>query len=151
MRRNTLEYLRCPECKSELETENVRTWKGDVRSGYLICEKCGLRFPITVGRPVLMTAGSIDYWKAPVDEALGIDDPVMPPLSIPRLVVLGVDEALKMATEEEVRQDIQTRTIMKSIPEIPGAVIGKMKYRDTGEWFKHGNRKERHLKFPWKN
>ncbi len=151
MRRKALKYLGCPECKSELETENIRTWKGDIRSGHLKCRRCGLSFPIVVGRPVLMTAGSIDHWKAPVDEALGIDAPVLPPLSIPRLVSLGIDEALKMAEAERVRQSIQTNTKMKSIPEIPEAVIEKMKYRDSGEWFKKGSRAERHLKFPWKD
>ncbi len=151
MRRKALKYLGCPECRSELETENIRTWKGDIRSGNLICERCGLSFPIVVGRPVLMTAGSIDHWKAPVDEALGIDAPVIPPLSIPRLVSLGIDEALKMAEAERDRQSIRTQAKSESILEIPEAVIGKMKYMNSGEWFKHGNRTERHLKFPWKN
>jgi uncharacterized protein YbaR (Trm112 family) len=151
MRKSALEYLACPECRSELETENIRTWKGDIRSGHLKCRRCGLMFPIVVGRPVLMTSDSIDHWKAPVDEALGIDAPVLPPLSIPRLVSLGIDEALKMAEAERFRQSIQTNTIMKSTPEIPGEVIEKMKYRDSGEWFKKGNRAERHLKFPWKD
>ena len=32
MRSKALEYLGCPECKSELETGNIRTWKGDIRS-----------------------------------------------------------------------------------------------------------------------
>ncbi len=98
-----------------------------------------------------MTADSINYWKTPIDEVLGIDDPVIPPLSIQRLVSLGIDEALSIAEAEKVRQSIQTHTIKKSIPEIPEAVTGKMKYRDTGEWFMPGNRKERHLKFPWRN
>ncbi len=26
-----------------------------------------------------------------------------------------------------------------------------MKYRDSGKWFRHGNRDDRHLKFPWKS
>ena len=151
MRSEALEYLGCPECKSELETGRVRTWKGDIRSGNLICRRCGLNFPIVVGRPVLMTSNSIDHWKAPIDEVLGIDTPALPPLSIPRHVSFGIDEALKMAETEKARQSIQTQTKMRSIQEIPGAVIGKMKYRDSGEWFRHGKRSERHLKFPWKN
>lgn len=151
MRREALEYLGCPECKSELETGKAVTWKGDIRSGNLICRKCGLNFPIVVGRPVLMTADSTDHWKAPIDEALGVDTPALPPLSIPRLISLGIDEALKMAEAEKVRQSIQTERKAESIQEIPRPVIGKMKYRDSGKWFKHGNRNERHLKFPWKN
>ncbi len=137
MRSRALEYLGCPECRSELETGRVRTWKGDIRSGNLICRRCGLDFPIVVGRPVLLGADSIDHWKAPIDEALGVDDPAIPPLSIPRLVSLGIDKALQMAETEKVRQSIQTHTKMKSILEIPEAVIGKMKYRDSGKWFRY--------------
>ena len=127
MRRIALEYLGCPECKSKLEADRVRTYKGDIRSGNLICGYCGLNYPMAVGRPVLMTAGSIDHWKAPVDEALGIDAPVIPPLSIPRLISLGIDEALKMAEAEKDRQSIRTQVKSESIPEIPEAVIGKIR------------------------
>ena len=136
MRSEALEYLGCPGCKSELETGRVRTWKGDIRSGNLICRRCGLNFPIVVGRPVLMTADSTDHWKAPIDEVLGIDTPALPPLSISRLVSLGIDEALKMAETEKARQSVQTQAQMRSIKEIPGAVIGIMKYRDSGKWFR---------------
>lgn len=123
-----LEYLGCPVCKSELKAGRIYTWKGDIRSGNLVCTKCDLSFPISVGRPVLMTADSINYWKTPIDKVLGIDDPVIPPLSIQRLVSLGIDEALSIAEAEKVREVFTPDLFQKIVLLAPSKGIRSILY-----------------------
>jgi len=147
VRKEALKYLGCCLCRSELETEGVNTWKGDIRSGNLICKKCGLSFPVTVGRPILMTSSAVKEWQSPVSEAMGIDEYATFAESIEILLSIGIDEAIKKV--EEVKQ--LSRSRQEPISDIPAAVTEKIRYRASGDWFKYGNRMERLMAFPWKN
>lgn len=147
MRKEALKYLGCCQCKSELETEGIKNWKGEIRSGNLICKECGLRFLVAASRPILMTSDAIREWRSPVSEAMGIEEYATYDQSIEKLLSIGIDEALNLAkTKAQIDSDS-----LKSISEIPENVIGKMRYRASGRWFKHGKRMERLLTFPWKN
>ncbi|MBD3278009.1 MAG: methyltransferase domain-containing protein, partial [Candidatus Aegiribacteria sp.] len=127
-----------------LELSDTRTWKGDIRSGRMVCANCGRIYPIAEGRPVLLTESMIDQWKAPIDEVLGISDPTIPPLSIPRLVEIGVDNALRRA-EVSYPSDEDTKTPGEY--RIDQSIRGKLRYRRSGKWFDAGTRRQRLLNF----
>lgn len=147
MRKEVLNILGCCRCKSELNTDKTKTRKGDIRSGNLVCEECGLIFPIAFGRPILMTSNSIKEWQSPVSEAMGIGEYATYDQSIEKLLLVGIDEALKLVEERKLLKEDD----LESISEIPEEKIAKIRYRASGKWFKYGNRMERLLTFPWKN
>lgn len=151
MRKEALKYLVCCQCNSKFKTENTRKYRGDIRSGTLKCSECNLEFPIILGRPVLMTSGSINHWKSPIDEALGIDEPTIPPLSIPRLVSLEIDSAISILRARMNQKKNQDSCEDRSTIEISESIYGNMRYRASGEWFQHAGRKERLLTFPYRS
>ena len=141
MREEALNYLGCCKCNSQLEIDQQRRWKGEVRSGNLFCRGCGLSFIIVIGRPVIMRSNSIREWKSPVSEAMGIKSHATFEESVELLSSIGVDKALACLPEREV----EGTSILKVSP----SVIAKMKYRASGEWLKYRGRKERLMTFPW--
>lgn len=54
MRRSLLDILACPTCKGELKLEVHEEDEEEVLSGRLICEKCGVDYPIENGIPNLL-------------------------------------------------------------------------------------------------
>lgn len=146
MKKEVLEFLGCCNCKTELELEKANIWKGDVRSGVLICRKCGLRFPVAAGRPVIMTSESVSEWKSPVTEALGLKEYAALDESFENLSRMGLEEALKLLKKRKEINSTETESFMA----VSDSVIAKMKYRESGRWFESGNRKDRLLQFPWR-
>ncbi len=146
MREEALSYLGCCKCKSHLKIDQKRSWKGEMRSGKLICKGCGLSFQVVTGRPVMMTSESIREWRSPVSEAMGVSSYETFEESIKKLSSIGVNEALASQTERGVNPS----ETGKSIPDISPSVISKMRYRASGEWLKHNTRMERLMTFPWK-
>ena len=147
MKKETLKYLGCCRCKSDLKIESERVWREEIREGRLVCANCGLSFPIAVGRPVVMTSGAVSEWKSPVSEAMGQTSYATFEDSIAKLLSVGIDEALKIVT----RKESFSSDSFDSLPEIHSSVTAKMKYRASGEWFRYGRRMERLMTFPWKN
>ncbi|HEX5940251.1 MAG TPA: methytransferase partner Trm112 [Dehalococcoidia bacterium] len=55
MRKDLVEILACPICKSPLQlTVEQEDERGDVATGSLYCEKCDERYPISEGIPNLL-------------------------------------------------------------------------------------------------
>ncbi len=54
MRRNLLEILACPLCKSDLELEVKEENEEEIISGKLICKNCGVEYPIEDGIPNML-------------------------------------------------------------------------------------------------
>jgi len=145
VREELLEYLACPLCRSCLDTRGARKWKGDIKSGSLKCSECGRIYPIVQGRPVLMTGNMIDFWKAPIDEVLGLKTPTVPPLSIPKLAEMGVDGALERFAAVQRNQDHETSP--KKEYSVSRTTVEQIRYRQSGQWFDAGDRRKRLLDF----
>lgn len=144
MKERVMEILCCPLCRSTLELSNTRRWKGDIRSGRMVCTDCSQTYPVAVGRPVLLTAGMVDSWRAPIDEVLGIESAPCPPLSIPRLVEMGLEAALRRADDiDSIDEDLKADGECK----VEQSVKGKIRYRGSGKWFDAGSRRQRLLNF----
>ncbi|WP_456369317.1 methytransferase partner Trm112 [Geoglobus sp.] len=54
MRRSLLDILACPTCKGELKLEVEEENEEEVLFGRLICEECGVDYPIENGIPNLL-------------------------------------------------------------------------------------------------
>ena len=147
MRKAVLRYLGCPGCRSELAVEEKRKWKGDIRSGTLVCRNCGLEYPVTAGRPVLLWENAQREWTSPISEAMGIEEYRTIDQSMKELFSIGEKRAIELVHE---RDHVNTE-VFESLKSIPRSVVGKMKYRESGKWMKAGNRRERLLSFPWKD
>ncbi len=147
MKKKVAKYLACPSCKSELALEKSKSWKQDVRTGKLVCLNCNLVYPIISGRPILLTSSAVNEWKSPVSEVLGIAQYETYEDSIKSLNKIGIENAIKIAHNIQSQKPKTT----ESIETIPSKICGKIKYRESGDWFKCGNRTERLLAFPWES
>jgi len=56
MRRKLLEILMCPICEGDLDVVVHKEEDGDIIEGFLVCKKCGVRFPIEDGIPNMLEA-----------------------------------------------------------------------------------------------
>ena len=142
---STLEYLRCPECLGQLTIHQTVKRNGDIKSGIMECAGCSNQYPVIIGRPVLLPSGQVNCWQAPIDEALGVQPgtPVNGLLSLNKLNNMGVDEAI-----EKFRKRSVNSNLTESDPNVvTKELLGKARYRDSGEWFKHKGRTERLLTF----
>jgi uncharacterized protein YbaR (Trm112 family) len=54
MRKDLIEILACPVCKSHLELTVEEEMEDEVIKGYLTCEKCNERYPIEDRIPNLL-------------------------------------------------------------------------------------------------
>ena len=54
MRRNLLDILACPLCKSDLEVIVEEENEDEIITGKLICKKCGVEYPIEDGIPNML-------------------------------------------------------------------------------------------------
>ncbi|PIE52153.1 hypothetical protein CSA37_07840 [Candidatus Fermentibacteria bacterium] len=135
MNKTVCSYLACCSCRSSLKKNRNR----------LYCSECGLSFPVVQGRPVIMTAEMVTKWKSPVDEALGLSGERTLVDSIRTLADLGLEGALEM-----IQQVPQHEKSFTSIEAVSLKDQGKMRYRGTGEWFRHCGREDKLLVFPWK-
>ncbi|MCD4701862.1 MAG: methyltransferase domain-containing protein, partial [Candidatus Aegiribacteria sp.] len=146
MQSSALDYLRCPECQEHLVINNTITRNGDIRSGTMECTGCSNQYPVIMGRPALLPDAAVNIWQAPLDEALGVlpGTPVNGPFSLNRLKELGIDRAI-----ENLRNRSTNSESIKSDPNaVTKELLGKARYRVSGEWFKHCGRSERLLVFP---
>jgi ubiquinone/menaquinone biosynthesis C-methylase UbiE/uncharacterized protein YbaR (Trm112 family) len=145
LRKEVLQYLGCLGCQSELVVEERGKYRGDIKSGTLVCRNCGLEYPVIAGRPVLLWENAVNEWTSPVSEAMGINDYRTIDQSIKELFSMGEEEAIKLV-QERVDSNMEVSGPLKTIPR---SVVGKMKYRESGKWMEAGNRRERLLRFPW--
>jgi len=141
-----LQYLGCLGCQSKLVVEERGKYKGDIRSGTLVCRNCGLEYPVVAGRPVLLWKNAVNEWTSPVSEAMGIEDYRTIDQSVKELFSIGEEEAIKLV-QKRAHTDAEVSGTLKTISR---SVVGKMKYRESGKWIEAGNRRERLLRFPWK-
>ena len=146
MQNSALEYLRCPECRGRLSIHRATKRNGDIRSASLNCAKCDNQYPVILGRPVLLPNKAVNTWQAPVDEVLGVPPgtPVNGLLSMNRLKEIGIERAI-----EQLRNRSKNSEVIESDPNaVTKELLGKARYLDSGEWFKHKGREERLLQFP---
>lgn len=136
MNDSTLSYLACCSCGSELSKSK----------GRLYCTKCGIPFPVVLGRPIIMTRDMVMNWKSPIDEALGISGQRTLMGSLKTLSELGTDRAVEMVLEKQ--EQIGNITELDAVS---NKIRGEMKYRGSGKWFKYADRTCRLLTFPWKD
>ena len=54
MKKELMDILACPVCKSSLELKVKEEKKGDVVTGSLLCKKCKYSYPITESIPNLL-------------------------------------------------------------------------------------------------
>ena len=54
MKKDLVDILACPVCKSSLTLDVVEEEKGDVVSGSLFCQKCSHKYPIKDSIPNLL-------------------------------------------------------------------------------------------------
>jgi uncharacterized protein YbaR (Trm112 family) len=54
MKKDLVDILACPVCKSSLTLDVVEEEKGDVVSGSLFCKKCNHKYPIKDSIPDLL-------------------------------------------------------------------------------------------------
>ncbi|MCD4776406.1 MAG: methyltransferase domain-containing protein, partial [Candidatus Aegiribacteria sp.] len=146
MRSSALEYLRCPECKGHLSIHHTTRRNSDIRSGTMKCARCDNQYPIILGRPALLSNTAVNTWQAPVDEALGVPPgiPVNGLLSMNRLKKIGIDRSI----EQLLNRSTNTKAVESDPNAVTKELLGKARYRDSGEWFKHNGRAERLLTFP---
>ena len=146
MQSSALEYLRCPECRGHLSIHHATKRNGDIRSGTMKCAKCDNQYPVILGRPVLLPNAAVNTWQAPVDEALGVvpGTPVNGLLSLNRLKEIGIGRAIERLGNRCIKSDM-----IESDPNaVTKEMLGKARYLDSGEWFKHKGRAKRLLTFP---
>lgn len=139
---STIGYLSCPICKQELNPINTfKNNKGNISSGKLKCSN-DHEFPIVLERPILLTKNHFDKWVAPIDEALGIDDEKIPPLSLPRLKDIGIENAINMVKKNTIvlnnKKSYSHNNDYSDI--ITNQLVNKAKYRKSGKWFTRGNK-----------
>ena len=148
MQISALEYLRCPECREHLSIYHSVKRKGDIRSATMECTGCSHKYPVIMGRPALLPDGSVNIWQAPLDEALGVPSgtQVNGALSMNRLKEIGIERAI-----ENLRNRSTNSELIESDPNmVTKVLLGRARYRISGEWFKHCGRNERLLDFPAK-
>ena len=146
MRSSALEYLRCPECHNHLVIHRSIKRISDIRSGKMECTECSNQYPVIIGRPALLPNSAINTWQAPIDEVLGVPPgtPVNGPFSLNRLKEIGIDRAI-----ENLRIGSKNSELIESDPNsVTEKLLGRARYRLSGEWFKHCGRSERLLVFP---
>jgi ubiquinone/menaquinone biosynthesis C-methylase UbiE len=110
------------------------------------CTECSNQYPVIMGRPALLPNTAVNTWQAPVDEALGVvpGTPVNGLLSLNRLEEIGIDRAI-----EQLRNRNMNTELIESDPNaVTKELLGKARYLDSGEWFKHNGRAKRLLSFP---
>jgi len=146
LRKAVLQYLDCPGCRSELVVKEKGRYRGDIRSGTLVCENCRQEYPVAAGRPVLLRKNVLNEWTSPVSEAMGIEEYRTIDQSIKELFSFGEKRAIELVHE----RDQVNAEVFESLKSIPRSVVGKMKYRESGKWIEAGNRRARLLSFPWK-
>lgn len=134
MNDSTLSYLACCCCGSELSESKRR----------LYCTKCGISFPVVLGRPIIMTGKMMMNWRSPIDEALDISDQRTLMDSLRTLSELGIDKSVEIVLEKQ--KQIESITELDTVSD---KIRWKMKYRASGKWFKYSNRTPRLLTFPW--
>ncbi len=146
MQSSALEYLICPECREHLSINHTAKRNGDIRSGSMNCVKCDNKYPIILGRPALLPNMAVNTWQAPVDEVLGVlpGTPVNGLLSMNRLKDIGIDRAI----DELSNRSTNTEVVESDSNAVIKELLGKARYLDSGEWFKHKGRTLRLLKFP---
>ncbi len=146
MQSSALEYIRCPECRGHLSIHLAAKRNGDIRSGTMKCTECSNQYPVIMGRPVLLPNAAVNTWQAPVDEALGVmpGTPVNGLLSLNRLKEIGIDRAI----EQSGSRCIKSEMIESDPNAVTKEMLGKARYLDSGEWFKHKGRAKRLLTFP---
>jgi len=146
MRSSALEYLRCPKCRGHLSIHHTTMRNGDIRSGTMKCVKCDKQYPVILGRPALLPNAAVNTWQAPVDEVLGVPSgtPVNGLLSMNRLKEIGIDRAI----EQFRNRSTNTKAVESDPNAVTKELLGKARYLDSGEWFKHNGRAERLLTFP---
>ena len=146
MRSSALEYLRCPECHNHLVIHRSIKRNSDIRSGKMECTECSNEYPVIAGRPALLPNTAINIWQAPIDEALGVPPgtPVNGPFSLNRLKEIGIDRAIENLRNQRMNSEL-TQSDPNAVTE---KLLGRAKYRISGEWFKHCGRSERLLVFP---
>ena len=54
MKRDLVDILCCPTCKTDLELTVKEEKDGEIISGHFICVKCKTKYPITDGIPDLL-------------------------------------------------------------------------------------------------
>ena len=54
MKKELMDILCCPSCKSELKLSIIKEENDDIIQGDLTCEKCIVKYPITDGIPNLL-------------------------------------------------------------------------------------------------
>lgn len=54
MYKDLLDIICCPVCKSDLKLVDAKEENNEIVSGFLICEKCGNKYPIEDGIPNLL-------------------------------------------------------------------------------------------------
>ncbi len=58
MNREILEILACPDCKGDLRIESDEEGTAEIINGRLICDTCGLFFPVQDGIPNFLSPDS---------------------------------------------------------------------------------------------
>ena len=58
MNKEILEILDCPDCKGDLRIESDEEGAAEIVNGRLICDTCGLFFPVKDGIPNFLSPDS---------------------------------------------------------------------------------------------
>jgi SAM-dependent methyltransferase len=71
MKERLLEYLDCPSCKGEIESDVTTSEGGEIMEGQLACARCTQSFPIIRGIPRFARTAEIESDKALTAEKFG--------------------------------------------------------------------------------
>jgi SAM-dependent methyltransferase len=130
-------------CGGRLKLSAGRVRSGRVLSGTLDCRDGPHRYPVVLGRPILVPAGVRDRWLSPVDEAMGLlDADTAVPLSLPRVREIGPERAVaavRPAAEPE-RDAPWDATGLDT-----KRLRGRARYRFYGGWLQARSRMRRLL------
>jgi len=148
VRESFLELAACPMCGGTLDPRQTVRRRGEIVSSTLACKNGPHRYPVMKGRPLLLPKGAPQRWVSPVDEAMGLAElPTTPPFSFPRLREMGLEAALTAVREnKEGRRRTDPAEPWDATPLADGKLLGKARYRLSGRWLSHRDRRRRLLR-----
>jgi len=128
----------CPHCHSALRLNIGFHRRDEIWDGEFVCRKCKVVYPLFLERAILLREDDIHSWTAPIQELLGIDEPVESPLFLGKLKEIGIEKALEMAKDSEKKLSIE-----EASAENLQKLRSQVQYIRSWQWFSHKAREHR--------
>lgn len=139
MDRAAIDIYRCPFCHTSVNSVGKMSSRV-LTNAALVCGTGRHHFAVVSGRPIFLHPAQFNRWTAPISEALGLDTPESMEDSFRRLADMGLKRAIKRVNERKKPKIVGNIGAGALKVFRSKTIMGKARYRTSGEWFRHRNR-----------